>query len=146
MAVDFPFRLDEGLFLEGPGQMLPWGASMKALKQIGSPEVVNGGSDDLWSSPVLGGLSSIILRRNQGREMFTIVPSTMDRTKTVEEQYQATLDALTARLGKPHIDEPNRGAPDVAWSYDDVMLVLRIRTGTMAVHECQFDMHKRRRP
>jgi hypothetical protein len=117
---------------------------MKALKQIGSPEVAQHGTMIFWSSAILGGLNSTILRTNRvENDIFTITPSTMDFDKTAEEQYRTTLEALNERLGKPHLDESSRNSPWVLWFYDYVVLSLRIYVDTMGEEKCEFEIRKR---
>ncbi len=55
-----PFRLDEGLWLEGRDVMIPWLTPRKELMSIGEPDVEIHGSQVMmsWSGSALGGLAN----------------------------------------------------------------------------------------
>jgi hypothetical protein len=127
-----PFQLDQGLFLETAETLLPWGASIDALRQLApSSEVDRGYAIDLFwvNQVVLGGLAVNVGWDSNTPERFGMLLKDTNGQPAFEG-YAVSLPKLVARLGQPHrewTDPEVYGAfPHAEWSFQQVTVYLSV--------------------
>ncbi len=116
--------LEDGVFLEETGVLIPWGITAADASVIGSPRVVQDGvrNDILWGpESIFCGLKATVhatLYGNQRLNRLEIAPTWPHANYDLQAHYRFTRDRLIEALGEP--DETSEDAlasmPSYTWN------------------------------
>jgi hypothetical protein len=131
MSGCFPYNLSDGLMLESPQILLPWGSNTGPLERIGTPhaEVHDGLIYLTWNrTSVFDGIPVAVKYQSNLKDYFWLELNQETYPHSLAEaSYSHALSELTDRLGMPHSSKiKSDGYPWTEWHYDDVCVSLMV--------------------
>ncbi len=139
-----PHQLEDGIFLEDTGTLLPWNTQLDHLKKIGSPEVriesdraVLHWRKRRWLDGLECTISAKFYHDSETRSNTQTTAQGLrlvnyhvhsPSEENARESYVRIKDALVQRLGKPTADyeDYEHGLPLAEWDFEQVLVVLMI--------------------
>lgn len=124
-----PYKLSEGLYLEGSGQVLPW---FKSLHQItimgGKPLPEKGKTSQLFweQETIFDDLVVSIQAMQQGNGIFFLQPKNQVQADSAQIEYDQVKSALLSKFGSPTEVGENDGYPFTRWSWGNICMSLTI--------------------
>jgi hypothetical protein len=123
-----PFNVEAGLMLERSSTLLPWGSTIEALSNLGSPEIYrhHKTTDISWTEEeVFGGLAvRVDIQGAAGPNAFYLQRNT--KAISAQAEYSELLAEMTTRLGPPHFTVVEEGYPWSRWVWGNVAVSLRV--------------------
>lgn len=124
-----PYRLSEGLFLEGSGKLLPWYESLHQITKMGGKPFPEKGKAThlVWESDsIFGGLNVSIQANQQGKGIFFIDIKHENKHESVKKEYESAIQTLKEKLGEPNESGSNNGYPWVRWRWGKICINITI--------------------
>jgi len=124
-----PYQLENGLFLEEAGVLLPWFKSLNQItKRGGKPLPIKGKTTQLYweSEKVFGGLNVAVQAMERGSGMFFLNLKSDLLFSSAKEEYFAISIILEKLFGHPHSEGITEGYPWKRWFYGNVCVSLAL--------------------
>ena len=124
-----PYKLSEGLYLEGSGKVLPWFKSLHQITKMGGKPLPEKGKTNqlFWEQEtVFDDLVVSIQAMQQGNGIFFLHPKIQVQADSARKEYEQVKGTLLSKFGSPTEVGENDGYPYARWFWGNICVSLTI--------------------